>query len=75
MSDLSRSDHAPFWLAGIPAVSLTDTADFRSPHYHRGTDRSATLDVHFAARSARLAAATVLLLAELEQDGRCVDRG
>lgn len=71
MSDLSRSDHAPFWLAGIPAVSLTDTADFRSPHYHRYTDRSATLDVHFATRSARLAAATALILAEIDEPQRC----
>jgi hypothetical protein len=32
--DLQRSDHAAFWWAGIPAVMLTDTADFRSDAYH-----------------------------------------
>ncbi|NJK28347.1 MAG: hypothetical protein HC925_07595 [Coleofasciculaceae cyanobacterium SM2_3_26] len=29
--DLLRSDHAPFWLQGIGAVVLTDTANFRNP--------------------------------------------
>lgn len=64
LPDMARSDHAPFWRAGIPAISLTDTADFRSPHYHRSTDRLATLDLAFAARSVRLAVATTLLLAK-----------
>jgi Peptidase family M28 len=32
--DLRRSDHAPFWDAGIPAVMLSDTAEFRTPSYH-----------------------------------------
>ena len=31
---LNRSDHAPFWVEGFPAIQLTDTADFRNPHYH-----------------------------------------
>lgn len=63
LPDMARSDHAPFWSAGIPAISLTDTADFRSPYYHRSTDRLATLDLAFAARSVRLAVASALLLA------------
>lgn len=41
---LGRSDHAPFWNRGIPALMLTDTANFRNPHYHRSTDRPGTLD-------------------------------
>ncbi|MDX2217071.1 MAG: M28 family peptidase [Oculatellaceae cyanobacterium bins.114] len=40
--DLLRSDHAPFWQAGIGAVLLTDTANFRNPHYHTESD---TLDI------------------------------
>lgn len=48
--DLRRSDHAPFWDAGIPAVFLTDTADFRNPGYHcyGGPDEVADLDLEFA---------------------------
>jgi Zn-dependent M28 family amino/carboxypeptidase len=42
--DLMRSDHAPFMKAGIPAVMLTDTAEFRNPHYHKASDTVDTLD-------------------------------
>ncbi len=40
-----RSDHAPFliWL-DAPAVIISDTAEFRSPHYHRATDTIDTID-------------------------------
>ena len=38
MPHTRRSDHASFWDAGYPAVMLTDTANFRNPHYHRETD-------------------------------------
>ena len=41
---LSRSDHAPFWWEGYPAVLLTDTADYRNKNYHRRTDTWDTLD-------------------------------
>ena len=40
----ARSDHAPFWWEGYPAIFFTDTADFRSKHYHRRTDTWDTLD-------------------------------
>jgi len=43
--DLLRSDHAPFLLSGFPAVMMTDTANFRSPHYHTATDTIDTIDV------------------------------
>jgi len=39
-----RSDHVPFWEKGMPAVQITDTADFRNPHYHRPGDTPDTLD-------------------------------
>lgn len=42
--DLLRSDHAPFMLAGLPGVILTDTSEFRNPHYHKITDTVDTLD-------------------------------
>jgi len=45
--DLLRSDHVPFWRAGIGAVMLTDTAEFRNPHYHRPSDQVQTIDFGF----------------------------
>ncbi|MFJ5035979.1 M28 family peptidase [Streptomyces sp. NPDC088560] len=54
---LGRSDHAPFWNRGIPALMLTDTANFRNPHYHRATDVPGTLDYE---RLASVTAATAV---------------
>jgi Zn-dependent M28 family amino/carboxypeptidase len=48
--DTRRSDHAAFWAHGYPAIMLTDTANFRNPHYHQPTDVLATLDLEFMAR-------------------------
>ncbi len=42
--DLLRSDHAPFLAIGVPAVIVSDTANFRSPHYHKPTDTIGTID-------------------------------
>jgi hypothetical protein len=42
--DFMRSDHAPFWLIGQPAVLVTDTSEFRNPNYHKPTDTIETLD-------------------------------
>jgi hypothetical protein len=42
--DFARSDHVPFWRAGVTAVQLTDTANFRNPNYHSPDDRPETLD-------------------------------
>ncbi|KYC44194.1 peptidase M28 [Scytonema hofmannii PCC 7110] len=42
-----RSDHAPFWDAGYPAIMVTDTAFMRNPHYHKPSDTIATLDLDF----------------------------
>lgn len=38
------SDHASYWVHGIPAVMVTDTAFYRNPHYHKPTDVPETLD-------------------------------
>ncbi|HEU5075108.1 MAG TPA: M28 family peptidase [Polyangiaceae bacterium] len=48
--DLLRSDHVPFWKRGIPALMWTDTANFRNPNYHRGSDTPDTLDYAFMTR-------------------------
>ena len=50
LPDLFRSDHAPFWVKGIGAVMVTDTADFRNPNYHRPTDTVESLDFEFLER-------------------------
>ncbi|MEL6547438.1 MAG: M28 family peptidase [Myxococcota bacterium] len=44
--DLRRSDHAAFWDKGVPAVFVTDSANFRSDHYHcrAGEDDAGLLD-------------------------------
>lgn len=61
-----RSDHAAFWQQGVPALFLTDTADFRNPHYHRSSDVPDTLDYDFLQRSAQLVIAATAALAEEE---------
>jgi hypothetical protein len=60
--NFSRSDHRRFWDAGLPAIQVTDTAEFRNPHYHRSSDMPATLDY---ATLADITVATVLLVRRL----------
>ena len=42
--NFSRSDHRRFWDARLPAIQVTNTANFRNPNYHRASDKPATLD-------------------------------
>ncbi len=42
--DVRRSDHAPFWDIGVPAILITDTSEFRTPYYHKMSDTIDTLD-------------------------------
>ncbi len=60
IKDLHRSDHAPFWEAGIPALMWTDTSEFRNPHYHRETDTPETLDYEFLTRVTQLTLARAI---------------
>ncbi len=60
--NFSRSDHVRFWQAGLPAIQVTNTANFRNPHYHRQTDKPDTLDY---ATLATIVAATALLVERL----------
>jgi hypothetical protein len=57
---LNRSDHAPFWRAGIPSIMWTDASEFRNPHYHLASDTPDTLDYDFMRAVARLALARVV---------------
>jgi hypothetical protein len=66
-SDLTRSDHAPFWRAGIPAIMWTDTAEFRNPNYHLPSDTPDTLDYGFMADVTRLALARAVSQAPRRQ--------
>jgi hypothetical protein len=67
LPDCRRSDHAPFWDQGYKAVMITDTTNFRSPHYHGPGDTLETLDLDFAAKVCR---ATGGLLVELARVAR-----
>lgn len=42
--DIWRSDNGNYWRSGYPAVMVTDTSNFRNPHYHKATDTAETLD-------------------------------
>lgn len=61
--DVLRSDHAPFWAKNVGAVMVTDTANFRNPHYHQPSDTFETLDTAFLSQATQLAVnATIVLL-------------
>jgi hypothetical protein len=57
-----RSDQISFWEAGIPAIMISDTANFRNPHYHEPTDTPETLDYD---RLAAIVSATAVTLARM----------
>lgn len=59
--NLLRSDHAPFWAAGLPALMWTDTANFRNPNYHLPSDTPDTLDYDALADVTRMVVGHVLL--------------
>lgn len=65
--DTRRSDHAAFWQHGYPAVMLTDTANFRNPHYHQATDTLDTLDLVFIQQVAAAVTAAARHLAGMDE--------
>jgi Zn-dependent M28 family amino/carboxypeptidase len=65
-----RSDHAPFYVMGIPAVMMTDTANFRSPHYHRSTDTIETIDMDRFELTVRGLVAAMRILTRVKGDGQ-----
>jgi hypothetical protein len=54
MTTLHRSDHSPFWRAGVPATMWTDTAEFRNANYHKVFDTIETLNFDFMEKVAYL---------------------
>ena len=61
--DAARSDHVPYWRCGRRGVMITDTANFRNPHYHQPSDLPGTLDFDFAADVVRATLAAMLVWA------------
>lgn len=59
-SDAARSDHSPYWTRGYRGIMLTDTANFRNPHYHRETDTPDTLNYKFMREVTQAGLATAL---------------
>lgn len=57
--DLRRSDHDSFWRNDFAATMITDSANFRNPHYHRVSDTIDTIDVAFACAVVQTTVATV----------------
>lgn len=62
--DTLRSDHAPFWYQGVGAVLVTDTANLRTPHYHKPSDVPATIERSFFTGSAQIIVNTTTALLE-----------
>jgi Zn-dependent M28 family amino/carboxypeptidase len=60
--EFARSDHVELWKAGVPAVQITDTANFRNPNYHQPSDTPDTLDYD---RLAAIVAATGVVVERL----------
>ena len=58
--DLLRSDHAPFWREGIPALMITDSANFRYSFYHTEADTIDKLDFEFIKKVCQVTIATAL---------------
>ncbi len=67
--DFRRSDHAPFWDIGVPAVFITDVIDFRDSCYHKPCDTFKRLDMGFLLKNIRAIVATLAQLAVLEHSG------
>jgi nitroreductase len=63
LRDIRRSDHWAFWQLEHPAMMLTDTANFRNPHYHAPSDTPERLDYATMARLTSALARAVETLA------------
>ena len=58
-----RADHYPFLVAGVPAIQITDSANFRNPNYHKPKDTADTLDYEHLAN---IVAATAITIPRLD---------
>ena len=60
VKDGARSDHRPYWNDRRRGIMITDTANFRNPHYHKPSDLPETLDYEFIVQVTRATAAMLL---------------
>jgi len=67
MFDLLRADHTPFWKENIPAILLSDSANFRTPYYHTPADTIDKLDFNYIAKVCKASIATALKSPTLTQ--------
>lgn len=66
-ADLRRSDHAPFWDGGKPALMLTDGANFRNMCYHTPCDTAEDrLNFTFMSQVVKATLASAAQLAEIQ---------
>ncbi len=68
LKDGARSDHRPYWHQKRRGIMITDTANFRNPHYHQPSDLPETLDYQFAGQVAQATMAMLIEWAELIPD-------
>lgn len=59
VTHFARSDHMAFWEVGVPAVWVTNTSEFRNPHYHRPGDVPDLVDYGRVAAIVAATAATI----------------
>lgn len=62
LADINRSDQWGFWQAGYQALMVTDTANFRYPHYHGPEDTPDKVSFHELARVIRVLSETLSTL-------------
>jgi Zn-dependent M28 family amino/carboxypeptidase len=67
LKDLLRSDHVHFWRAKLPAIQLTDSANFRNSNYHRPTDVIDTINFTAVEKVVQTVVITVSTLAEIQE--------
>ncbi|MEH2084113.1 MAG: M28 family peptidase [Nostoc sp.] len=65
--DTLRSDHASFWYQGVGAVLVTDTANLRTPHYHKPSDVPTTIERSFFTGAAQIVVNATSALLEKNQ--------
>jgi hypothetical protein len=66
--DALRADHAPFWKENIPALMITDTANFRNPYYHTEADTIDKLNFDFMKKVTQATLATVIEYSKSQKD-------
>jgi len=64
--DFRRSDHANFWDKDVPALLLTDGANFRNHDYHTPADTLGSLNFTFMSNTVKATVATIATLAGIQ---------